>query len=110
VADWTFLRDQILDRVAACPVTAIRPKPPYGVEYEVRIQIDGMNGETHSVLTGGLVPDEGPPRLLAAYVELPRLQRADHQRALPVQQIDRALAHNAMEHRLALREVTRCGA
>jgi hypothetical protein len=70
--DWTFLRDQILDRVAECPVTAIRPKPPYGVEYEVRIEIDGLNGVTHPVVTGWLVSDEGPPRLITAYVELPR--------------------------------------
>jgi hypothetical protein len=54
-------------------VTAIRPKPPYGVEYEVRIEIEGLNGETHPIITGWLVPEEGGPRLLTAYVELRRL-------------------------------------
>jgi hypothetical protein len=70
--DWTFLRDQILDRVADCPVTAVRPKPPYGVEYEVRIEIDGLNGVTHAVITGWLVAGDDPPRLITAYVDLPR--------------------------------------
>lgn len=70
--DRRFLSDQILDRLPESPVTAIRPKPPYGTEYEVRVSIDGRNGETHSVITGWLVPEEGPPRLLTAYVEVPR--------------------------------------
>jgi hypothetical protein len=71
-SDWTFLRDQILDRVVDCPVTAIRPKPPYGMEYEVRVDVDGRNGETHRIITGWLVAGEEPPRLITAYVELPR--------------------------------------
>jgi hypothetical protein len=54
-------------------VTAIRPKPPHGVEYEVRIEIDGLNGETHPIVTGWLVAGAGVPRLLTAYVELRRL-------------------------------------
>lgn len=36
--DWD-LRDQILARVAYSPVTAIRPSPPWGTEYEVRSQL-----------------------------------------------------------------------
>jgi filamentous hemagglutinin len=68
--DWRYLRDQIQDRVVECPVSAIRPKPPHGVEYEVRIAIEGLNGQTHPVITGWLAPEEGPPRLLTAYVEL----------------------------------------
>jgi hypothetical protein len=71
--DWPFLRAQIVDRVPRSPVTAIRPKPPHGVEYEVRIEIDGLNGETHPIVTGWLVADAGVPRLLTAYVELRRL-------------------------------------
>lgn len=71
-SDWEYLRDQILARVAASPVTAIRPRPPWGIEYEVRLPIDGLNGVTHPVITGWLVPPEGAPRLLTAYVEIPR--------------------------------------
>jgi hypothetical protein len=70
--DWTFLRDQILKRVRTSPVTAIRPRAPFGAEYEVRMTIDGRNGESHSVITGWLVPESAPPRLLTAYVEVPR--------------------------------------
>jgi hypothetical protein len=34
--------------------------------------IEGINGETHTVLTRWLVPPDGPPRLITTYVELPR--------------------------------------
>lgn len=70
--DWEYLRDQIPARVAAGPVTAIRPSPPWGTEYEVRVAIDGLNGVTHPIITGWLLPSDGPPRLITAYVELPR--------------------------------------
>ena len=70
--DWRYLHDQILERVVDSPVTAIRPKPPYGVEYEVRVMIEGRNGENHPVITGWLVPIDGPPRLITAYVEISR--------------------------------------
>lgn len=70
--DWIYLRDQILERLPHSPVTALRPKPPYGVEHEVRIMVDGLNGETHPVVTGWLVPESGSPRLVTLYVELPR--------------------------------------
>jgi hypothetical protein len=71
-ADWPYLRDQILERLTESPVTAVRPNAPYGLEYEVRIMIEGLNGETHPVITGWLVAEERPPRLLTAYVEVPR--------------------------------------
>lgn len=71
-ADWTYLRDQILERLTESPVTAVRPKAPYGLEYEVRLMIEGLNGETHPVITGWLVAEGRAPRLLTAYVELPR--------------------------------------
>ena len=70
--DWPYLRDQILGRVADAAVTAIRPKPPHGLEYEVRMPIEGLNGETHPIITGWLVVEEGPPRLLTTYVETPK--------------------------------------
>ena len=70
--EWAFLRDQILQRVGSSPVTAVRPKPPHGTEYEVRIDVDGLNGATHSVITGWLVAGDDPPRLVTVYVDLPR--------------------------------------
>lgn len=73
--DWEFLRDQILERVPEAPVTAVRPNPPWGVEYDVRIPVDGHNGETHRVITGWLVIEDAAPRLITLYVELP--QRRD---------------------------------
>lgn len=71
-SQWTYLRDQILEQLPDSPVTAIRPKPPWGTEYEVRMMIDGLNGVTHPAITGWLAPDEGAPRLITAYVEVPR--------------------------------------
>ena len=62
----------MLERIVDSPVTAIRPKLPYGTEYEVRILVDGRNGVTIPVITGWLVPDTGPPLLLTAYVEILR--------------------------------------
>jgi hypothetical protein len=38
----------------------------------VRIDIDGLNGETHPIITGWLVTEGEPPRLITAYVDLPR--------------------------------------
>ena len=70
--DWEYLREQILARVAESPVTASRPSPPWGTEYEVRVPVDGLNGVTHPVITGWLLPSSGPPRLITAYVDLPR--------------------------------------
>jgi hypothetical protein len=70
--DWRYLRDQILEHLSATPVTAIRPKSPHGLEYEVRLPIDGLNGETHTVVTGWLVAEDQPPRLLTTYVEVPK--------------------------------------
>ncbi len=75
-SDWPYLRDQIQERVAESPVSAIRPKPPHGIEYEIRMPIEGLNGETHSVITGWLAPEEGSPRLLTAYVEMRRVREA----------------------------------
>jgi len=39
---------------------------------EVRLPIDGLNGETHTVVTGWLVAEDQPPRLLTTYVEVPK--------------------------------------
>jgi hypothetical protein len=36
------------------------------------VTIEGRNGENHPVITGWLVPVDGPPRLITAYVELSR--------------------------------------
>jgi hypothetical protein len=68
--DWQYLRDQILERLPGARVTAIRPKPPHGLEYEARMPIDGLNGETRTIITGWLVAEDQPPRLLTTYVEV----------------------------------------
>jgi hypothetical protein len=68
--DWQYLRAQIIERSPGARVTAIRPKPPHGLEYECRMPIDGPNGETHPIVTGWLVAEDRSPRLLATYVEV----------------------------------------
>ncbi len=71
-ADSEFLRAQILDRIRESAVTAIRPNPPWGLEYEVILSIDGRNGESRRVVTGWLVAAEEAPRLITLYVQVTR--------------------------------------
>jgi hypothetical protein len=67
--DWLFLREQIFERVTRYPVTDVRPWAPWGMRYEVELEITGRNGETRWVVTGWLVAQEGDrPRLVTAYV------------------------------------------
>ncbi len=65
--DWPYLRDQILDRVRSTPVSAIRAKRENVWEYELIIQIDGLNGRRHAVVTGWLVEGDDRPRLTTTY-------------------------------------------
>jgi hypothetical protein len=51
------------------PVSAIVPTP-YGSRCTVVVPIQGLNGQSHDVLTGWLVVRDGPPRLVIAYVDL----------------------------------------
>ena len=65
--DWEYLRDQILERLPDCPVAAIRLEP-WGRLYEVRMTIDGLNGESHRVLTAWALEGDKPPSLATLYV------------------------------------------
>jgi hypothetical protein len=68
--DWGYLRNQVLDRVSSTQVTAIRAKREGVWEYEVIVQIDGLNGRRHPVVTGWLVEGDTPPRLTTAYPDV----------------------------------------
>ncbi|MGZ4481368.1 MAG: DUF6883 domain-containing protein [Gaiellales bacterium] len=46
--DWEYLRDQLLEGVPRSPIVGIRPEA-WGVNYEVNISRDGLNGRTHPV-------------------------------------------------------------
>jgi hypothetical protein len=65
--DWEYLRDQILDSLPDCPVAAIRLEP-WGRLYEVRMTIDGLNGESRRVLTAWALIGNEPPSLATLYV------------------------------------------
>lgn len=69
-SDWRYLQDQILDAVQGAPVRATRITP-FGVVYDVVLQIDGMNGATHPVATIWLVELQQPPRLVSLWVDIP---------------------------------------
>ena len=68
--DWQYLRAQIIERLPGARVTAIRPKPPPRARVQCRMPIDGLNGETHPIVTGWLVAEDRSPRLLTTYVEV----------------------------------------
>lgn len=68
---WEYLRDQIAARVMAAEVSEVRTGR-YGMRYSVPMLIEGLNGETHEVVTGWITEWEGaPPRLTTAYVNVP---------------------------------------
>jgi hypothetical protein len=69
--NWEYLREQIATRVVAAEVTEVRTGR-YGLRYSVPILIDGLNGQTHEVMTGWIIEQDGAaPRLTTAYVNVP---------------------------------------
>jgi hypothetical protein len=68
---WEYLREQIAARVAEAQVSEVRTGR-YGLRYSVPMLIEGLNGQTHEVITGWILEEEGaPPRLTTAYVNVP---------------------------------------
>lgn len=69
--DWEYLREQVVAGVVHAEVSEVR-SGRYGLRYSVPILIEGLNGQTHEVITGWIVEEEGaPPRLTTAYVNVP---------------------------------------
>lgn len=69
---WAYLRDQILRALESAPVTGVRLAGPWGMLYEVRIDIDGLNGQTHPIITVWFSRDGiGAPTLTTTYVDVP---------------------------------------
>jgi uncharacterized protein len=69
--NWEYLREQIVAGLVAAEVSEVRTGR-YGLRYSVPMLIDGLNGQTHEVITGWIIEQEGaPPRLTTAYVNVP---------------------------------------
>lgn len=69
--NWEYLRDQITTRVVGAEVTEVRTGR-YGLRYSVPMLIDGLNGQTHEVMTGWIIEQDGAaPRLTTACVNVP---------------------------------------
>jgi hypothetical protein len=69
---WAYLRDQILRALESAPVTGVRLAGPWAMLYEVRIDIDGLNGQTHPIITVWFSRDAiGAPTLTTTYVDVP---------------------------------------
>ena len=68
--DWRYLHDQIL---AELPEAAVRGTriTPFGVAYEVVVNVDGLNGASAPVVTTWIVQGSRPPRLTSAWVDIP---------------------------------------
>ena len=56
--NWVYLREQILAGVVEAEVSEVR-SGRYGLRYSVPILIEGLNGQTHEVITGWIVEEEG---------------------------------------------------
>jgi hypothetical protein len=69
--DWEYLRDQITEGTEAGSVTDVR-STRYGFLYEVPMLVEGLNGETHEVVTAWIIYEgDEIPRLTTAYVNVP---------------------------------------
>src|ERR671925_90361 len=69
--NWAYLREQIVTGMVDAEVSEVRTGR-YGLRYSVPILIEGLNGQTHEVITGWIVEQEGAaPRLTTAYVNVP---------------------------------------
>ena len=69
-AEWEYLRDQILEAVSSAPVKATRITP-FGVAYEIVIEVEGINGATAPVVTRWILRGDEPPRLTSTWVDVP---------------------------------------
>lgn len=70
VRDWRYLHDQILERLPTAAVRSTRITP-FGIAYEVIVEIDGLNGATLPVVTTWLIAGDSPPRLTSTWVDIP---------------------------------------
>ena len=69
--NWEYLREQIVAGLVDSEVSEVRTGR-YGLRYSVSMLIEGLNGQTHEVITGWIIEQEGaPPRLTTAYVNVP---------------------------------------
>jgi len=68
--DWRYLHDQILEALPEAEVRATRITT-FGGAYEVVVQIDGLNGATHPVVTTWIIEADRPPRLTSTWVDIP---------------------------------------
>ena len=68
--DWRYLHDQILEALPDAEVRATRITA-FGVAYEVIVQIDGLNGATHPVITTWIIEGDRAPRLTSTWVDIP---------------------------------------
>lgn len=71
-ADWEYLAEQIMAGIDRSPVIGVRTEGPWGWLYEIRMETDGLNGQTHPVTTVWFSEaGTGSPRLTTTYVVVP---------------------------------------
>ena len=66
----TLPPQQLLQGVVDAPVSGTRITP-FGVNYDVTVLVDGLNGATHPVATIWFVERDRPPRLISTWVDIP---------------------------------------
>jgi Domain of unknown function (DUF6883) len=69
--DWEYLRDQIVAGLKTASVGEVRSSF-HGFLYAVPMLVEGLNGETHEVVTAWIIEEgDATPRLTTAYVNVP---------------------------------------
>jgi hypothetical protein len=62
--DWRFLREQLLRGIRERRAYSVTIAYPYGLEWEVRIPVDGLNGERHTVRSFWIMEEAAGPEHL----------------------------------------------
>jgi hypothetical protein len=62
--DWEYLRERLLEGIREQLAYSLTIAWPYGLEWEVRIPVDGLNGERHTVRSFWIMAREAGPEHL----------------------------------------------
>ena len=62
--DWEYLRERLLEGIRERRAYSLTIAYPYGLEWEVRVPMDGLNGERHPVASYWIMEGKAGPEHL----------------------------------------------